>query len=177
MNFAKPSLAVGLLVVLAACEATIITKSRIHAIGTNSTFIYAAAGRDFRIEVANSPLPGQRATIEKMTTEAFQRGYPRADTRFTTTPGNALGPYKIVLAFNPSNLTTPGDICAGGDRLEIRPTAKTVAVAVFCGAEPLAEITGTIPRVDSLADGRLQGLLDSIAWRLIPEDRISDSNE
>ncbi len=109
-----------------------------------SSFRYSGADRDFATTIIGNPFSGPKAATDRALIAAMQGLDKGLNTNFTTTPGTANLPFRIVMLFNPGPGAAGGFIC--DDPSKLRPLGKRPRlhlVAGFCHDRKLMYAMGS----------------------------------
>jgi hypothetical protein len=177
----KPFNAVKSLFVVFALTACNTTSGLEQSVDNPMSYLtYAAVNQDVKTVVLGNPTRATDDELERVVIDALQQNYTFLNTKFTTkTSERVVEPYKIVFAFNPAAHVMGHTICQNPNSVEFETQPnKTVIMALFCDSDDaLTEIAAFMETPADIKDGEFIRTIDYLAWKLVPIDDKTSSDE
>jgi hypothetical protein len=145
--------------------------SDVYRPGVPDHFTYAAANKDFPVEIIGNPFDAPKSRLEAVVTRAFQVRDAGTHTRFVARPAStrAAG-YRIVMMMDPPQSLSAARLCQP-PQPQPQPAGdgKLRYLMSFCGANDLLSyLYGAVPRPESPDDPAFARALRADIWELIP---------
>lgn len=158
---------------LTACDTGVSTYANSYEAYSPSFFVYAAADRDFLVQVRGNPFGVSDDALAESVVAAMQGNNPGPRTRFVTKPSETTRPdYRAVIVFEPGPTLRPQDVCqdratataaSGGSRGAVE------LMAVFCGPDRVfSSVQGKAP-VKAPDDQTFNRLIQQVTIALFPD--------
>jgi hypothetical protein len=134
---------------------------------------YAATNRDVKTIVVGNPTNTGIEALEQRVVDNLNDSYRFLHTNFTTAEtAKMLKPYRVVFAFNVPRTTTSDKICANPNNLgQAQKVQKMLVMAVFCGEEPITEISAWVDYFGKSKTANLNDAIKQMAASLVPQER------
>lgn len=150
----------------------------------DSSFNYAAGGRDFKTVVVGNPFTvvvgnpfgGDAAAFGRSVASTLTARNTLQPINFTTEPGpSARLQYKLVLLFDSERRVDDHALCADSAALSVGPPSpdEVTVHAAFCNGIAVRAIVGSIRGVSGPDDPRFQKFLGETAYLLLHTTRGS----
>ena len=171
--------ALAALMLFGGCTET-MTQAYMYRSGIQTSFAYAAGGRDMAVVVVGNPFKVPKEALDRVVIDSMQgRNRPPA-TNFTTTPGESSRPgYRIVVVLNPSTSFDSHDACGNAGAIPTGPAdGRLRALMVFCAKDIIySEVKGSIPAVEMPTEGGFRALIGALTMDIVPEREPNSDNE
>jgi len=158
---------------ITACDSGVTTYSNNYDAYSPSFFVYAAADRDFLVQVQGNPFGISDDALADSVVAAMQGHNRGPRTRFVTKPTDSTRPdYRAVIVFEPAPTLRPQDVCQGRAPTAPAKTASRATVellAVFCGPDRVFSSLQAKAPVKAPDDDAFKRLFTQVTLELFPD--------
>ena len=159
---------------ITACDSGVTTYAENYDAYSPSFFVYAAADRDFLVQVRGNPFTISDDALTESVVAAMQGSNRGPRTRFVAKPTASTRPdYRAVIVFEPAPTLRPQDVCQGRSPSSPAtaggPRSTVEVLAVFCGPDRVFSSLQAKAPVKAADDQAFKRLFVQVTLALFPD--------